>query len=306
MSIPAGVELRRPQDSDADAVLVFVLATACDAADFGRADRALADVRERWARPDVDLSRDAWIMLDAGGDALAYALLIDTEAEILVHPRARTLGLGSHLRELIEERAAERGLATIEQQVVGGNRTAERQLETAGYEATGNVWQLERPLDVQPDQPSFPRGITARRLRDADDAVEVHALFERAVADVAPVGATPRSLEQFATDHLAEDRLDPDMWVLAHQRERLVGATICETWDERSGEVTLLAVEHELRNRGVGRALLLSAFRLLGEQGAQSVTIRVRGADERVLELYESVGMRPVWRQTRWRKRLVV
>lgn len=304
MSLPGGVELRRPTDDDA--VLVYVLANACDAADFGRSGRELADVHERWEQPGVDLSHDAWILVDAGGDALAYALLTGTEAEILVHPRARTLGLGSHLRELIEARAAELGLDELEQLVVGGNRTAERQLEAAGYEADGHVWQLERPLEVLTDLPSWPRGIAARRLRDADDAVEVHALFERAVADVVPAGARPRSLQKFAEDHLADDRLDPDLWVLAHQRERLVGAAICETWDERSGEITLLAVEPETRNRGVGRALLLSSFELLRERGATSVTIRVHGADERVLELYASVGMRPVWRQTRWRKRPVV
>lgn len=303
MSVPGGVELRRPRDDDA--VLVYVLASACDAADFGRADRDVAGVRERWAQPGVDLARDAWIVLDVGGDALAYALLVGEDAEILVHPRARTLGLGSHLRELVEERAAELGREQLRQLVPAGNRTAERQLEAAGYEAVGQRWRLERPLDVLPELPSWPRGIAARRLRDADDAVEVHALFERAVADVIPAGES-RSLEQFADDHLADDRLDPDLWVLAHQREKLVGAAICETWDERSGEVTLLAVDPEARHRGVGRALLLSAFALLRERGAHAVAVHVRGSDERVLGLYESVGMRPVRRQTRWRKRALV
>jgi mycothiol synthase len=304
MSVPGGVLLRRPASTDADAVLVYVLANASDAADFGRGDRDLAEVRERWERPGVDLERDAWVMLDAGGDALAYALLAGDEVEILVHPRARTLGLGSHLRELVEERAVELGRERIEQLVAAGNRTAERQLEEAGYEPIEQLWRLERSLDVQPDPPHWPRGVLARRLRDADDAVEVHALFERAVADVAPDGATSRSLEQFATEHLADARLDPDLWVLAHQRETLVGAAICETWDERHGEVTLLAVERAARRRGIGTALLLSAFELLRGRGAQSVAMRIRGTDERALALYQSVGMRPVRRQTRWRKRL--
>jgi mycothiol synthase len=304
MSLPGGVELRRPRDIADDAVLVFVLAAACDAADFGRAARELADVREQWARPGVDLARDAWIALDAGGDALAYGLLDGERAEVLVHPRARRLGLGSHLRRLVEARAAELGVTELRQVVAGGNRDAERQLEDAGYRPIGHVWQLERPLEVLTELPSWPRGIAARTPRDDADAAEVRELFDRAVAEVAD--GSPGSLEPFLPDELADDRLDPDLWVLAHRRDRIVGAAICETWDGHGGEVTRLAVEPDERGRGVGRALLLTSFSLLRERGAQSVALRVHGRDTAVLPLYESVGMRPVWRQTRWQTRVVV
>ncbi|MGB2712454.1 MAG: hypothetical protein WBC33_13180, partial [Conexibacter sp.] len=94
MTLPAGIQLRAPGGSDAEAVLVLMLLTACQVADTGRSDRELADVMEQWGQEGVDLARDAWLARDAGGDAVGYAFVHERRGEVWVHPRARGRGLG--------------------------------------------------------------------------------------------------------------------------------------------------------------------------------------------------------------------
>jgi mycothiol synthase len=300
--VPASVKLRRPERPDEDAVAVLVLSSACEVADTGRSNRELADVLEHWAAPGVDLARDAWIALDAGGDAIGYALLRPPLADVCVHPRARGLGLGAHLRALVEERAAERGVPELEQLVAGGNRPAERLLERADYAPAWHVWRLERPLDVPAPGPVWPAGVTPHEPHDERDAAEILALLEQAGAQGSD--GMLLALDRFHAEHLADERLDPDLCVLAREHDRLVGAAICETWDDSDGLIVQVVVEPAARRQGIGRALLLTACARMGEHGLDTAVLQVGGRDDGVLALCESVGMRPVWRQTTWRKRL--
>lgn len=302
MALPAGVRLRRPAGTDEDAVAVLVLTTACQVADSGRSDRELADVLEDWDRPGVDLARDAWIAQDSGGETIGYAFAAPPEAEVRVHPRARGRGLGSHLRELVEARAAERGARELQQRVPAGNRLAERPLEEAGYEPVWQTWRLERPLDVAPALPSWPDGVAPAALDDERGAAEVLALLERSRA----LGADgePLALDRFHAEHLADERLDAGLCVLACRRDRLVGATVCESWNDADGIVVQLAVAPDEPYEPLSRALLLEAFARMRARGIETVVAPVGARDGDVPDAYASVGLRPVWQQTTWRKRL--
>lgn len=304
MTLPARTQLNRPVGSDTEAVLVLVLQTACQVADTGRSDRELADVLEDWDQEGIDLSRDAWLALDAGGDAIGYALVFDGEAEICVHPRARGLGLGAQLRELVEARAVEAGMPSLLQVVAGGNRPAERLLERSGYLPVRHTWRMERPLDVAPTPPRWPSGVSAHTLRgDGDgDAAEVLALLER--SDATDADGQPLALDVFHDEHLSHELLDPALCVLAHRRDKLVGAAISETWDESDGSIVQVVVDPAERGHGIGRALLLASFAQLREHGIGTAVLRVGATEATVPPLYASVGMRPVWRQTSWVKRL--
>ncbi len=302
MATPPGITLRRPDDADADAVLVLMLLSACQVADTGRSDRELADVLEQWDQPGVELARDVWIAQDTGGDAVGYAFVHDGRADVSVHPRARTRGLGAHLRQLVETRAVENGASTLLQVVAGGNRPAERLLELAGYQPVHHVWRMERPLDVVPPPAHWPAGVSAHALRDDGDAAEVLALLERSEATL-PDGR-PLRLDRFHAEHLTDELVDPELCVLAHRRDRLVGAAICETWDESDGSIVQLAVDPAERGQGIGRALLLAALARLRDHGLATAVLHV-GADQPTAPaLYAESGMRPAWRQASWLKRL--
>lgn len=304
MALSAQVQLSHPAGSDAEAVLVLVLLSAGQVADTGRSDRELADVLEAWGQDGVDLARDAWLALDAGDDAIGYAFVHEGHAEVCVHPRARERGLGTQLREVVEARAREAGTSTLVQVVAGGNRPAERLLEQSGYVPVHHTWRMERPLDVAPPTPRWPSGIATRTLRPEgeSDAAEVLALLERAHAMDADGMAL--ALDVFHDEHLASDLLDPELCLLAHRRDRLVGAAICETWDESDGSIVQLVVDPEERHQGIGRALLLASFSRLREHGIGTAVLHVGARDAAVPELLASAGMRPAWRQTSWVKQL--
>lgn len=303
MALPAGVRLHHPAGTDEDAVAVLVLTTACQVADTGRSDRELADVIEDWDRPGIDLAHDAWLAEDSGGEAVGYAFLAAPDAEVRVHPRARGRGLASHLRELVEVRAAELGARELLQRATSGDRTAERPLELAGYAPLRHLWRLERPLDVAPEPPAWPSGVTPTTLGDDErDVAEVLALLERSAA-VGPEGE-PLALDRFHAEHLADERLDAGLCVLARRRERLVGAAICESWNDADGIVVQLAIDPDEPFEPVGRALLLAAFAAMRERGIETVVAPVGSDAAAVPEPYASIGLRPVWQQTTWRKRL--
>lgn len=302
MSLPAGVRLHHPAGTDEEAVAALVLITACQVADTGRSDRELADVLEDWDRPGVDLAQDAWIAEDSAGETIGYAFVSAPDAEVRVHPRARGRGLGAHLRELAEARALERGAVELRQRVAAGNRVAERQLELAGYAPVWRTWRLERPLDVAPEPPSWPAGVGAGSLDDERDVAEVLALLERAGA-VDPDG-DPLALDRFHAEHLAEERLDSSLCVLACRREQLVGVAVCESWNDADGIVAQLAVAPGEPSGAIGRALLLEAFARMREREFETAVAHVGDRSAHVPEPYASVGLRPAWQQTTWRKRL--
>ncbi len=304
MAVPAGVQLHHPAGTDEDAVVALVLTTACQVADTGRSDRELADVLEDWARPGVDLARDAWLAEDGGGETVGYAFVAPPDAEIRVHPRARGMGLGSHLRELVEARAAELGGGELRQRVAAGDRMAERPLEQSGYAPIRQAWRLERPLDVAPEPDAGPSGVEADEIDDDRDVAEVLALLERAEANDAD--GEPLALDRFHAEHLVDERLDRALCVLARRSgdDQLVGAAICESWNDADGIVVQLSVDPAEDAFELGRALLLATFVQMRERGLETVVVPVAGNDQTVPELYETVGLRPVWQQTTWRKRL--
>jgi mycothiol synthase len=302
MPLPSGVRLHHPGGSDEDAVAVLVLTTACQVADTGRSDRELADVIEDWDRPGADLAHDAWVAEDSGGETIGYAFVAPPDAEVRVHPRARGRGLGSHLRELVEARATERGAGELRQRVAAGDRVAERPLELAGYVPVWHTWRLERPLDVAPEQATWPSGVTEAPLDDERGVAEVLALLER--SEAAGPDGEPLALDRFHSEHLADERLDATLCVLACRRERYVGVAVCESWNDADGIVVQLAVDRGERFEPIGRALLLAAFAHMRERGIETVVVPVGGDTTDVPEPYASVGLAPVWQQTTWRKRL--
>lgn len=305
MALPAGVQLHHPAGTDEDAVVALVLTTACQVADSGRSDRELADVLEDWARPDVDLSRDAWLATDGAGETVGYAFVAPPDAEIRVHPRARGMGLGSHLRQLVEARATEIGATELRQRVASGDRMAERPLEQSGYAPVRRAWRLERPLDVAPELRIWPSGVSAGEIEDDRDAADVLALLERAAA--VDVDGEPLALDRFHAEHLADERLDRGLCVLARHETQLVGAALCESWNDADGIVVQLAVEAGgtgIDVEELGRALLLAAFDRMRERGIETVVVPVASSDSAIPALYGSVGLRPVWQQTTWRKPL--
>src|SRR4051794_35917504 len=166
--LPSRFSARRPTPDDAEAILAVVIAR--DVEDLGYPDYSLDDAREELSEPQVDLDRDAWVVTDEADRVVALALVASFQTRVLVHPHACGRGIGTWLRERVEERARERGENVVRQQVDGANDAARRLLEAAGYRAAQRYWRMVRDLSGRLTRAAWPGGAVGRAyVPEADD-----------------------------------------------------------------------------------------------------------------------------------------
>lgn len=154
------------------------------------------------------------------------------------------------------------------------------------------VLRMRRDLLEPLEPPVWPAGVTVRTLGpkpDRKDAKAAHAVLESGFWEGgggAPV--FPRWWKALRRD----PEFDPAFLFLAVEGGDVVGMAQCWT----SAFVKDLAVHPRARRRGIGRALMLTAFDAFAKRGASHVDLKVREENETALRLYQSLRMRIVSR----------
>jgi ribosomal protein S18 acetylase RimI-like enzyme len=200
----------------------------------------------------------------------------------VVHPRAAGQGIGTRLREEIERRAS--GPA-IRQEVMSANEGARDLLEMAGYVREQRYWRMERDLAPDEPAPSWPPGAGARALEREGDDRAVYELVAGAMREIP--GNTERSFEEWR-DRALTASLAPDLSTVAGD---MAGVALCRRHLAGEGYVDYVAVAHDWRGRGLGRALLQESFRRFAAEGMVRAALWVNGANESAARLYRAVGM---------------
>jgi len=285
--------IRPPADGDAQAVLAVICAR--DVADLGAPDFTLEDLEADWARPGLALEHDARITV-ADGAVRGYAILLDDDAVVVVHPEAEGQGNGTVLRKWAEARAAERGTSVLRQFAYGSNDGARRHLSDAGYEPAQHYVRLRADLADVPPAPDSP----PLRMFESGDETAVHRLIQDAFAEID--GHQPLTIETWRAKGLAKTGHDPSLWLLLDDGEGLAGAALGERWEDGAGYVAELAVAKRARGRGYGRTLLLGVLDAFRRAGLHAAELSVHGRNRGALALYESAGMGPIWEAERWEK----
>lgn len=288
------MRLRAPVPDDAPAVLVVVAAR--DLADLGATGYTLEDLRDEWRGSDVELGRDAQVVELECGRIVAYAMVRRHGTLAVVHPGYEGRGIGARLLAWAEGRERERGRDAHRQWVWATNASARALLTGAGYRRVGGYSRMVRAL--QGDAPSIapPAGYRLRAVAVARDASDMHALDAASFAG-APDYA-PESLEEFTEEHLEAHDFDAGLSRVATAGEEIVGFLLARRRPEEGmGYVDILAVHPEHQARGLGAALLGSAFAAFAAAGLREAQLGVHSANAKGLRLYERVGM-TVRRQT--------
>jgi mycothiol synthase len=286
------VRLRPPTHQDDRAVLAVIVAR--DVADFGAPDYTLGSLRDEWHASEFDLSADAVVAEDGEGQIVGYAICHRPGTFVVVAPEAEGQGIGAKLLNWSERHDRERGLQRHRQRVAHSNVRARELLTRAGYEYMRSYWRMARDLTgARAEEPDAR--FTLRRLDVERDAVALHEL------DAASFSANPdyrpESLTAFCEEHLEAHDLAPELSLAAEQDGRIVGFLITDRWAEESvGYIDLLAVHPDFQRRGLGGAMLLTAFRLFGAAGLREAQLGVASDNPRALGLYERVGMTPRFR----------
>ena len=299
MELPEGYILRHPTAADLPAAQAVL--DAAESHDTGESRRHEDRLATEWADPRCDPGHDWWVVEAPGAGVVAIGWVWPeaaggVTADHYVHPAHRGRGLGDVLLDAIERcsavssvrlpGAAPRSLVVWSED---SDITRLASLEQRGFVATRQYFEMAIALDDSLPQAAWPEGISSRSFRPGIDEVAVHQVDTEAFAEHFLFEA--RSLDEWQVRHLGPPDADPTLWRLAWDGDRLVGFVIAVDRDE-GAFVEDLAVLKPWRRRGIGRALLATAFAELRDRGqpvarlyvdAQNVTDAVR--------VYEAAGM---------------
>ena len=296
--LPPGLRHRPPTPADVEAVTSLI--AACELAADGVPDVSTEDVRGDWNRPGFDLAADAVLVLD-GETSVAYAETYLGRSWVHVHPQATGRGIGSALLQWSEARARRQGRRKVGQTVTTANPAARRLFETAGYLPRWEAWILMRPLDTEPPAPLLPEGVEIRTFQPGRDERSLYHLIDTAFNDW-PDRDGGMGFEDWSASLLERTDTDPGLAFLAEDGGDLVGGAVCLIYDNE-GWVQQLAVKGSHRGRGIGTALLVTAFGEFPRRGLRAAGL---STDSRTgaRSMYEHIGMRVERSFTRWSKNL--
>lgn len=144
--------------------------------------------------------------------------------------------------------------------------------------------RLRKHLLASDPPPTWPSGIHLAPIA-AVDPDELHALLAHSYADGAGT-VLPR--EQWWPAMVADTEYDPGLvFVATSQHGQPIGLALC--WN--SAFVKDVAVDATWRGRGIGEALLRTAFAAFSRRGFTQVDLKVVDGNEPAIRLYRRVGM---------------
>ena len=256
--------------------------------------------------PQIDLSRDAWVVESPAGSAAPIAALGvvwrphatgEISSDHYVHPEHRGRGLCEVLLDTIEVRAAELVgtlapdvSATLVVWAESETSGCRRALEGRGFAAARQYFEMRIDLGEKLETPRWPDGITPRSLRVGRDEPQLHAADTEAFAEHHLF--EPRTYPEWRLHHVDRPDFDPALWPIGWDGDEIAGYAAASVAED-GGMVGDLAVRRPWRGRGLGRALLLEEFRALAERGVTVVRLFVDGQNATgAVQLYERAGMR--------------
>ena len=284
---PEGFQVRAATVEDAPAINELVI--AADTAVQGQSDSTVVELVEWWRL--TDLATNSWVVED---DSLAaYGVVMphgeSAEAEGFVHPAKTGLGLGGWLLRRGEERARELGFATALTWCLAPDKKARALFEASGYREVRRFYRMYVDHEAEPPAPEWPEGFHVSTFEPGDARV-FHAALDEAFAEQWNFVSQP--FEQWAARRIDVPDFDPTRWFIVRQEAEV--AAVLRGDPERGGTawVGALGVRRQWRQRGLGLALLLHAFREFYRRGQPRVGLGVDAENPTgATRLYERAGM---------------
>jgi ribosomal protein S18 acetylase RimI-like enzyme len=255
-----------------------------DVAYFGHAEHDEGEMNESFGRAEPLAERSR--LVHDGERLVGAAYCWSDEAVVLVDPAvdaepvvADLLGWCTALPPLRQIDALDRDHAML------------AALAEHGWTHARSAFDLIR--DVTPDwelaAPQWPAGVDVRSLRP-DDAEALYRLIYTDAAWAEIEGHNPRPFDEWRGIFLTADS-PPEQQVLIWRDGALVGAALGRIFSDGAGWVAQLAVARSERRQGLGRALLLEAFRRHIAAGATKLGLSVQAGNRAALDLYLGVGL---------------
>jgi len=291
--------VRAPTLDDLEAVTDLI--TACDIAEFGMPDCALEDLLAEWKVPDLDLEKDAWVVVAPGGRLVGYARVFKLVPERLyldarVHPKYYGRGIGTHLIRLAEARARQHAAAappdlrvTMFNRIGSANDAARELVEREGFSLARHFWRMQIDMGAAPPANQWPDAIALRTFVPGQDDRPTFEAMEEAFQD--HWGHVPWPYETWRQLTVQREDFDGSLWFLAMSGDQIAGGSLCYNFPEE-GWVNQLAVRRPWRRQGLGLALLRHTFREFYQRGQRRVSLQVDAKNiSGATRLYQRAGM---------------
>ncbi|MCT9929298.1 GNAT family N-acetyltransferase [Planotetraspora sp. A-T 1434] len=300
-------DIRRPVRADAPAI--HELVAEHDIAVTGKPDWTLEDIADTLG--ELDLANDSWLVDD--GDRLlgwAWARRKGTSDNVDIDVHARDARAGDRLWDTVIERAVELGRAAGHEHVrldigIYAEDTAMRTAAKArGFDAATSFHRMR--IDHQGAEPVFLPGVTVETgSPDHGELLRTaHRIQQEGFAE--HFGFVARTYEEWAGEMEASSANDWGQLLVARvhgEPAAMLLGTNHFVPDENCGYVRTLAVLPRFRGKGLGRFLLRRAFAADERRGRAGTILHVDSNNTTpALDLYLSVGMRPVLAIDVWRR----
>ncbi len=307
--LPSGYTARPATLDDVDALVA--LFNEQSMAMIGVVTDESEEVRSYFQRPGYSLAEDTLMIADACGKPVGFADLSDTtEPHVhlysfgVVHPEHCGRGLGGYLVDWIIARgcrglvrAPEGARVTMVQMVPSQDAAGAKLLESRGFHYERSSYLMRITMDDAPAAPQLPAGITIRPIHMETEFEQAVRTIRTSFKDHFGFVEEPfeQSLERWRYFTSSDPHFDPKVWYLALDDGEIAGVCYCSPHTEEDPEmawVNTLGVRREWRGRGIGYALLRTAFVEFYRRGFRKVGL---GVDAESLtgatRLYRKAGM---------------
>ena len=211
-----------------------------------------------------------------------FALEIDGELSLVVHPDARGRGLGGEL--LGEVLAAYDG--ELRAWSHGDHPAAAKLAAGHGFDRVRELWVMRRDMADPLPPLAEPDGITVRGYEpgDADELVRVNAAAFAAHPEQGAMDAAN------LTERMAQDWFDPAGLLVAVEGDRMLGFHWTKRHSPEVGEVYVVGIDPAAQGRGLGKVLTLAGLHHLSAGGAWEVLLYVESDNAPAIAVYAGLG----------------
>ena len=305
--------LRAPDPGETAAVAALL--NAHGHALHGAPAMSEAEMEGWFTSPSLDRDRDIRVAAAPNGSLLGYADIGDQGddgtrlwIDLRVHPGHTAGRVAEALLDAMEARAREKAAPTdalLRAVADERDEPLRRLLESRGYRFVRASFRMALDFREPPPEPSVPAGIAIRTYRPADEGRAVYDVVGDSFRDTWDFMQRP--YDEFVHWSTTGD-FDPALWWVAVDGEEFAGVCLCHPsahGDETRGWVSTRGVRRAWRGRGLGLALLLTAFGEFHRRGLRGAELGVDAESPTgAVHLYERAGMHVARRNDIFERRL--
>ncbi len=275
------------------------------------------ELRRELDEPGFDAERDGFVITTAEGRVIGFADIVMLEdtgrvfARGYIHPDYQRQGLGSELVRATDAHALEltKHLPVdepvyVQRADLDSNAGFVALMLSADYAAVRHFYRMMIE-ELPHTAPPLPEGFALRPFNLELDSRAVYETVIEAFRDHWG-GDVAQPFDMWKHYTIEKPEFDPSLWMIVYDGEEIAGVCLCKYFGESLpdlGYVSTLAVRRPWRRRGLGEALLRSAFVMFRERGYTRVGLGVDGSSKtNAVALYERAGMTVFQRRTAYRK----